>query len=971
MTCAGAFGGATLPDGRIPVLISAHSHDLVAKDAAALLRFLDTDCGRAASVADIATHLLRTRRIRRHRSVIRAADRAELRAALDAVAHGAEHRLVSGSSTSRPPRVAFVFPGQGGQHPGMGADAHRRLPGYRAAVDECAAAFAAAGHASPLRYLTEIDAPESFSEIEIQGAQFAHAVGLAAAWRSHGVAPDLAVGHSLGEIAAAYVAGAMGLADAVTVVAVRAGVVDRLTGRYAVAALGITADAARDLIEDIGGWLELSVINASAAVAVSGDADAVAAAVERVRADGRLGTPITVNFPVHTSVLEPLRGWVQDHLPAASFAETAVQFIGGTTGAVVAPGTGFVDYWYANLRNTVRFDRAVQAAIDCGATIFVELSSHPALLHAVAERAGEAVLAGTGHRDHPLPHQLAANIAAVAVADPTFIWRELTPSTGAALRGFPNAPMRAGGLWAQREPLAPVTGLTVTAESWVPMPTPATRGRPSVAVVTLGGATSLVHGLHTVLGDVMPSDAEILVAVAPDLADTDVPEAAAALAKLVQAGLLRYVDQIGPSCRQVWLVTIGAEQTGVADPVPSPVAAALAAVHRSLGFERPDQAFHHLDTVPGVAAEVVLDVVRACGGELALRHVDGRPQLYRRDPKAFTTSGVTAPDLALDGGLLDDVVITGAAGAIGLQYARHLAERGARRIVLLSRRAVDPAVCAALSETHGTEVVAVPCDITDAGQLSAAAAQFGGQGASLVVHCAGLARFGTAQDLDTAAFIQTLSAKVVGAVRLAQIWPHRPESRMLLCSSMSGVWGGHGHAAYAAANRMLDIVAHQVRATGRRCVSVRWGLWGDGGIVDAAEIANIERSGLRQMPAEAAIAASLRDHAVDPLVLSADTERLRMFLDSLDAPVPAVEHGAAAADRSTADTVRAELAAVLSLPDPGVLDLNESLFDLGVDSLLALDLRKRLHRVMGRTVGLARLLGGITGAELVSDLERK
>ena len=963
---------APLPDGRTPVLISAHAEDLMARDAAAIHRFLDTDRGRTASVGDVAAHLLRTRRIRRHRTVIRAADRDELRAGLDAVANGAEHRLVSGSSASRPPRVAFVFPGQGGQHPGMGADAHRHLPGYCDAVDECVAAFAAAGHPTPLRYLTEVDAPESFSEIEIQGGQFAHAVGLAAAWRSHGVAPDLTVGHSLGEIAAAHVAGTMDLTDAVTVVAARAGVVDRLTGRYAVAALGITADAARALIDDIPGWLELSVINASAAVAVSGDADAVAAAVERVRADGRLGTGITVNFPVHTSVLEPLRDWVQGQLPAARFAESAVQFVGGTTGAVVAPGTGFVDYWYANLRHTVRFDHAVQAAIDCGAGVFVELSSHPVLLHAIAERAGEAVLAGTGHRDHPLPQQLAANIAAVAVADPTDVWREFVRN-GVPLQGFPNAPMRAGKLWAQREPLPPVTGVTVTAESWLPMPTPAPRDRPTVAVRALGTPTSLAHGLNTVLGGATPEDAEIVVVVAPAHGDSDVPEAAVALAKLVQDGLLRYVDQIGPSCRQVWLVTVGAEQTGIADPTPSPVAAALAAVHRSLGFEHPDQAFHHLDTVPGVPAEVVLDVVRTGGGELALRHVDGRPQLYRRDPKAFTASSVTAPDLALGGGLLDEVVITGGAGAIGLQYARHLAERGARRIVLLSRRAVDPTVCAALTEAHGTEVVAVRCDITDTAQLGAAAAQFGGQGASLIVHCAGLARFGTGDHLDTTAFIQALSAKVIGAVRLAEIWPHRPESRMLLCSSMSGVWGGHGHAAYAAANRMLDVVAHRVRATGRRCVSVRWGLWGDGGIVDAAEVANIERSGLRQMPAERAIAASLRDHTVDPLVFAADPERLRIFLDSLDAPVPApaAELAAPAADLSTADTVRAELAAVLSLPDPDVLDLNASLFDLGVDSLLALDLRKRLNRVMGRTVGLARLLGGITGAELVSDLERK
>jgi mycobactin polyketide synthetase MbtD len=888
--------------------------------------------------------------------VIRAHSTEELRAGLRAVADGADHPLVARSSAGRAPRVAFVFPGQGGQHPGMGADAHRDFPGYRAAVDECVAAFAAAGHATPLRYLTEAVDPESFSEIEIQGGQFTQAVGLAAIWRGLGITADVVVGHSLGEIAAAYVAGAMTLTDAVAVVAARAGVVDRLSGRYAVAALGIPAVAAGVLIDEVDGWLELSVINASAAVAVSGDADAVSEAVRRVRERGHLGREITVNFPVHTSVLEPQRDWVQANLPTAAFDESPVQFIGGTTGEVVRAGTGFVDYWYANLRHTVRFDRAVQTAIDCGASVFVELSTHPQLLHAIADTAGEsAVLVGTGHRDHALVEQVAANLAAVAVADPTYRWRELLGADrSVVLRGFPNAAMRATSMWAQREPLAPVSELTIGAETWVPAHT-GPRSPQRVAVVPLGEPT--------------PADAETLVMVAPDARDTDPREAAATLVRLVQDGLLTHLDAIGPHCRQVWLVTTGAEQVGVADPAPSPVAAALAAVHRSVGFERPDQGFHHLDIAPGITPEAVLDAVRTGSGEMALRMVDGAVRRYRRDTAAFT--GVAATDF--DPAVLADVVITGGAGAVGLHFARHLAARGARRIVLLSRRPVDPALCAEIGGKHGTDVVSVPCDITDGGQLSAAAARFGGDGASLVVHCAGAAHFGPAVDLDAAAFIQTLNAKVIGAASLAQTWPQRSDCRILLCSSMSAVWGGRGHAAYAAANRMLDVLAQQLRADGRRCVSVRWGLWqADGsGITDAAETANIERSGLRPMPPEQAVAAGLRDYPVDPLVLAADQQRLGMFLTSLDRPGPSTSTPESPAARGAPDAVRTQLAAVLSLPDPDAVDLNASLFDLGVDSLLALDLRKRLKRVTGRTVGLARLLGGITGTELVSDLEEE
>ena len=102
-------------------------------------------------------------------------------------------------------------------------------------------------------------------------------------------------------------------------------------------------------------------------------------------------------------------------------------------------------------------------------------------------------------------------------------------------------------------------------------------------------------------------------------------------------------------------------------------------------------------------------------------------------------------------------------------------------------------------------------------------------------------------------------------------------------SSVSGVWGGRGHAAYSAANRMLDVMAGQLRADGRHCVAVRWGLWQGSGIAGADEVAQIERSGLRPMAPEIAIEASLRENRSDPLILAADRDRLNTFFDSRDA----------------------------------------------------------------------------------------
>lgn len=988
-----------LPDGRIPVLLSAHAEELIGADARAIAGYLDRFP--AATVAQVARHLRQTRRVRRHRAVLRAADRLELIDGLRALADGREHRLVTRSSEGTALRQAFVFPGQGGQWPGMGAVAYRELPAYRAATDTCAAAFQAAGAPSPLRYLTVTDAAQTFSEIEIEGAQFLHAVALAEVWRSCGVLPDFTVGHSLGEVAAAYIAGSISLSDAVGVVAARAAVVDRLPGRYAVAALGISAQAAGPLIAATDGWLELSVVNAASTVAVSGDRDAVLAIVDTVRSGGQFAREVTVGFPVHTSVLEPLGDELRAQLPDSEFRDAPVQFIGGTTGDVVAPGTRFADYWYANLRHTVRFDRAVQAAIRCGARSFIELSAHPVLLFAMGQNFensaelpdGPAVLVGSARRNEPLLAALSTNIVTAAVADPGYNWGDLDGgATERALYGFPNAPMRAVPMWAHPEPLssALVPGLRVAVECWhqaAPMPV---SGPPrSIAVLDLGTDGGLAQGLCLAIDSYpnaelsAPRDAELVVVIAPAFDHPDADRTADALVGLIGDGLLDYPSQVGSRCQTICLVTVGGEQVSAADTVPCAGQAALAAMHRSIGFDYPERTFSHLDLSSwDVAPDAGVAIVQALltgSGETALRSGPSGYTLFERT----LADAPAAPALPLDSGVLDEVVITGGAGAIGLHYARFFAERGARRIVLLSRRAADPAVLtalAALSKEHGTVLASPPCDITDTTQLALVAAEYGAKGASLLVHAAGSATFGGADGLSSAAAADNFTAKVIGLARVVELWPVRPDARMLLCSSVTGVWGGRGIVAYSAANRLLDVMAAQLRARGRHCVSVKWGLWESTtagetsqGIVDAAEITRVERSGLRQMAPQQAIEASLYEYSVDPLVFAADAARLQIFLDSRKSELredsglgdgQPVDH-----NLPVVDAVRTQLAAVLGLPQPGELNLAESLFDLGVDSMLAVDLRKRLKRLVGRTVPLAALLDEITGYELVEKLE--
>ena len=273
------------------------------------------------------------------------------------------------------------------------------------------------------------------------------------------------------------------------------------------------------------------------------------------------------------------------------------------------------------------------------------------------------------------------------------------------------------------------------------------------------------------------------------------------------------------------------------------------------------------------------------------------------------------------------------------------------------------------------EVHAPRCDITDRAMVSAVAADYAGDGASLLIHAAGIARYARMLSSPAPTWRRVCAAKVAGLARMVDVWPMRPDCRILACSSVFGVWGGHGHAAYAASNRMLDVLAAQLRDNGLDCTAIRWGLWQDAGSRrcgrDRPERAlRSDRDAIRIWRSTPVCAR----YADDPLIFDADFDRLQMFFES-SGNSNAVQHCRRARRRSDGETTpeRRSLArwCVPSSPrhcnsgDSASIDPSSALIDLGLDSLLALDLRKRLRRTVGRSVPVAAMLGGITVNELI------
>ncbi|MEO6794017.1 MAG: SDR family NAD(P)-dependent oxidoreductase [Mycobacterium sp.] len=952
-----------LPDGRIPVLISAHARDLVQAEAGALAGYLND---RSVEVGAVAQTLRATRPIRRYRAVIRARDTTELISGLEAVYHDVEDPLVARSEHQEAVRTAFVFPGQGNQWPGMGDDL-LGIAAYRAEADRCDDAFRRAGHASPVTYLRGTDDPDP---VVVQAAQFTHAAALAATWRHFGVLPDITVGHSLGELAAAYTAGVVDLDAAVAVVIARAELTDDAPGRFGMAMIALGADAAAELIAGTPGWLELSVVNGPESVVVSGEWAAVQQILERADRRGIFARELAVRYPAHTSVLEPLRDRMTAQLPDAQFHSAPVEFIGSVYGGPIPEGKTFRQYWFDNLRQQVRFDLATAAAVARGVTTFIEMSAHPTLLVPLGDTAATAQVLGSTDRDHRGDEALAANIAAAAIADPGYRWRDfIAPDNTAPLRHFPHAQMHTTRMWAGTEPSSQRHGLPVVmAEQWLPVEDPGHRPARVAVVDYTGESPDLAGRLVAVLDAVPvdPADAELLVLVAPPADAIEITTAATVFAGHAAA---QAAASPGPHCRRVWLVTCGAEQLD-GDPPPRPGIAGLAALHRSTGFGYPDQTFAHLD----LPAEPTVADIRTASTALALTDTEiavraGRLAV-RRLREAPATPAVAAVPAS--------VVITGGTGAIGMAYAAFCAEHGARDITLLSRSGATEATAArldALRSRTGATVTAIRCDITDDVALAAVIAEHDPTPAGLMVHTAS-AEAVAVEEITEAAVREALGAKAIGLYNLERCWPLHDDARVLVCSSVLALWGGSGHGLYAAANRMADALVGRLRAEGRNASSIRWGLWQSVAVVSGEEKNRIARTGLTPMQPEAAIIAGLAAEPHDPAILAADFDRLAVFFDSQGVPSPFDESLPAdllkstgvTADRPVREVVAAELATVLGVDRPDDIDMHRALVDLGLDSLLALDLRKRLGRATGRRVALGPLLAGMTGAQLTTTL---
>lgn len=392
-----ADGSDTTPPGALPYVVSAGSASALRHQLDRLHAALATP---GQSPAAVAATLAGRRAALPHRVAVVAADLPQLRAGLTVASGGESAPGVAVGEVRGERAVAFVFPGQGSQWAGMAHELLATAPPFADAVRRCGEAFAPHLDFSVPELLAGVD-PDGQAQtlVGVQVSLFTTMVALAELWRACGVVPDVVLGHSQGEVAAAYVAGALCLEDAAAVVATRAKLLAQLSGTGAMAVLGLDAPEARRLLADrapTAGVVEVAAVNGPDSTVVSGPVEAVRALRKACEQVGVRTAEVAVDYASHSVMVEPVRAELIAALGSLNPRPTEVPFL-STARATWLDGTELdADYWYENLRGEVRFAEAVAALAGSRRTAFLEVSPHEVLTSPIT-----AVLDGLGTEADP------------------------------------------------------------------------------------------------------------------------------------------------------------------------------------------------------------------------------------------------------------------------------------------------------------------------------------------------------------------------------------------------------------------------------------------------------------------------------------------------------------------------------------------------------------------------------------------
>ncbi|MGW6622059.1 SDR family NAD(P)-dependent oxidoreductase [Nocardia sp. NPDC055002] len=443
-----------------PLLLAGKTAAALRAQSLQILSVIEND--QDVAMTDLAWSLATGRAALEHRAVVTGRDRDDLIAGL--------RRVVTGETTAIVPegRVAVLFSGQGSQRVGMGRELYAAFPVFASVFDEvCAVVDPLVG-----RSLKELVFEGEEGVLErtefAQPALFAVELALFGLVESFGVVPDFVMGHSVGEIAAACVAGVFSVPDAARLVVARGRLMQGLvSGGSMVAVQASESEVSAVLSEGVG----IAAVNGPESVVVSGVVGAVDSVVEHFRGVGRRTSRLRVSHAFHSLLMEPMLEEFAQVCAGVEFGVPRVGLVSNVTGGLVSGEVCAPGYWVGHVREAVRFGDGVATLVAEGVTGFLELGPGGVLTALVPENAGEALAVSALRSDRPELDTMLSALGRLHTHGLHVAWTALFPAGHRRRVDLPTYPFQHRRYWPSQAPLPaagspsnghPLLGATVT-----------------------------------------------------------------------------------------------------------------------------------------------------------------------------------------------------------------------------------------------------------------------------------------------------------------------------------------------------------------------------------------------------------------------------------------------------------------------------------------------------------------------------
>ena len=283
-------------------------------------------------------------------------------------------------------KIAFVCSGQGPQWWGMGRNLLLYCPAFREVIDGCGREFARYGAWSLMEELSRSEESSRMQQTHFaQPSLFAIQVGLAAVWKSWGIEPSALIGHSVGEIAAAYIAGALTFSDACAVAFHRGRTMDLASSRGAMLAVGLSADEIRPMLKGIECDVAIAAINGPSSITLSGSEPAIASLFKQLNASSIFCRRLKVEYAFHSAQMDPVRDTLLRSLSSIKPKKNHTELISSVTGQSIDGRELDPEYWWRNVRCSVLFADAMRQLVGSDYRVAIELGPHPVLAYSIAE----------------------------------------------------------------------------------------------------------------------------------------------------------------------------------------------------------------------------------------------------------------------------------------------------------------------------------------------------------------------------------------------------------------------------------------------------------------------------------------------------------------------------------------------------------------------------------------------------------